>query len=201
MKTYTQAIIVLLVLIISSGAYAYDYTTVNKDNQESGQKTEKKKVWNKAKKPKVENAQPQPEAAKDIKQIPAYVLGYARNVYNSCAGVWKSAQCVSAIAALSKDITIDYASSLEQAKQEAFHEPLKQSCAASTAAIQTDVPAYAQKSAMTECLNAIADMTQASGVKPNINLYQLAVGGTQCLDQEGNCEAFENQLAPLLGQQ
>lgn len=201
MKQTFCTLCTLMLVVFASPTLSYDNTTVSRGGSDQKQQ-EKKKIWNN---PKTTKPTTRTEATtktqpiqKQQKEIPAYVLAYARNVYSSCAGAWKSMPCISTMAQLSKDMTINYAQNLEIAKQESYHEYLKQRCAASTAALQEKVPAYAQKSAMTECLNTISDLTESTGTEPDLNLYQLAVGGVQCLDKEGSCNVFEEQLSPLL---
>ncbi len=194
-------IALIMALHCAQTASAYDNTTLNQGSSEKERASEERKpIWNRANKERstAETKLASEETSSENSaqaQIKPYVLRYVRDVYHTCAGNWKSAQCITSLASLSKDIVVDYAVKLETAGQKAFHEPLKQKCAASTAALQTAVPAYAQKSAMTECLNAIADMSQASDVKPDLELYQLAIGALQCVDKEGSCEAFENQIS------
>ncbi len=50
------------------------------------------------------------------------------------------------------------------------------------------------QSALTECVNTISDVSKATQVKPNLNMYQLAVGTVLCLDGNDACNKIEAQL-------
>lgn len=176
--------------------------------EQAAPQTENKKtsIWNKPKTTQNNSAdktQTAPDSARSNQNnskpnVSGYVLEYAGFIYDSCKGSWQEKTCVQALSALSRDITVDYNSKLVDAQKQNFQEPLKQNCAATTAALKQDVPAYAQKSAMTVCLNAIADIFQASGVKPDLNLYQMAVQTIPCQEKTGNCEAFESPISKIL---
>lgn len=182
-------------LLCAQSAHAYDYTTLN--NGEKQEQQQKKKVWNKPKQ-RQSNTETKPQATAEQKNIKSYIKEYVQDVHQKCASAWKSKPCVVSLSALSRDLTIHYVDQLNKSNQNKFQDPLKENCAATTAALKQDVPAYAQKSAMTVCLNAISDISEASGVKPELDMYQIAVGSVGCLDKDGSCEEFEKQLNSVI---
>lgn len=138
--------------------------------------------------------------ARSAKPISAEERKYVQAVAQSCVGDWEKKTCLTTLAKVNKHIASYYAESLHKSGKKKRLEPLKQACAASTAAQTEDVPAYAMKSAMTECANKIADISSATNITPNINLYQLMIAGVLCLGQDAQCASLEARLQALAHQ-
>ena len=141
------------------------------------------------------NAEMKPAQAIDM-NTKQFVNGLA----NRCVGSWESQPCLEMLAAVSMNVTAHYAQSLKNGGHEHDMEDLKQSCAASTAAMQQDVPAYAMKSAMTECANKISDINDDTQISPNVNHYQMIVIGVMCLGEDPSCAMLEKQITSMAGQ-
>lgn len=133
-------------------------------------------------------------------QISAAAQQHAQNISKNCPGAWTTPACLKAVSASSYDMTIDYASKLESAGKKDFLEPLKQTCAASTAAREQDFPADAMNSAFKECANGIYDITQKSGVLPDRNYFQLIVVPSLCMDGAKECAQVEQQMRAMVKQ-
>lgn len=133
-------------------------------------------------------------------QIDAAVMKHAKAVARTCPGAWDKPACLKVLGASNFDMTVDYAAKLEAADKKDFLEPLKQSCAASTAAKEQDVPAYAMTSASKECANSIYDITQKTKVLPDRNYYQLIVASTLCLEGAKECATIEQQMGAVAKQ-
>ncbi len=112
-----------------------------------------------------------------------------------CVNHWDNEKCLKELSSLSMDLTTNYAEKLDAQKKEVQMENLKQHCAASTAALKVSVPAYAMKSAITECINIISDINDETSIKPDIDLYQLLVGSVLCLGKDLACDNIETQLS------
>ncbi len=133
----------------------------------------------------------------DIKNTGMGVLTYVKGVGKACVEDWATQNCMKNLSILNRDTASFYAQNLNDSGRkdaDAKMEELKQHCAASTAALKVDVPAYAMRSAMTECVNTISDIVDATKVKPNVNMYQLMVGSILCLQKDAQCKFIENQL-------
>jgi len=70
----------------------------------------------------------------------------------------------------------------------------EQSCAASTAHREQAFPAYAMKSAFIECVNIISDLSEQTGVAPDVNHYQLLLLPALCLEKDKRCGPMEKGL-------
>ena len=114
-----------------------------------------------------------------------------------CPGKWDSAPCLSVISTSNLAMVSNFGAALKNKGLEADAEQLKQHCAASTAAQKQAYPGYAMKSAFIECANLIADLTQKTGVQPDLSQYQLMVGATMCLDNDIRCAGISEQLKTL----
>lgn len=94
-------------------------------------------------------------------------------------------------------MAVTYGEDLKQKNKPKGAEYLKQHCAAATAGTQdTTIPAYAFKSAFTECANAIAEINKQLNIMPDASLYQLLVIAITCLseDKQQACSAIEQEL-------
>lgn len=155
-------------------------------------------LFNSRKKTSQEDAVVKSEAIKPAPQIDIITSGHIKSLASLCVNNWESEGCLKELSALSMDMTVNYAEKLDaqdnQTKKEAEMESLKQHCAASTAALKISVPAYAMRSAITECVNTVSDLNKDTAIKPDVNLYQLLVGSVLCLSKDLTCENLEKQL-------
>ncbi len=136
-------------------------------------------------------------SAKSPPPLTAKEKKYVRAVAENCSGQWQEQPCLATLARVSKHVTSYYAEDLHKKGRKGRLEPLKQGCAASTAAEKMEVPVYAMKGAMTVCANTISDITEATGISPNVNLYQLVIAGVLCLANDPQCPALEGRLQAL----
>lgn len=125
------------------------------------------------------------------------VIGHAMSVSKVCPGAWETQACLKAMSLSNQDLAVNYASAVKNAGHEAEIENVKQVCAASTAATEGDYPAYAMKSAFTECANGIYDISERTGVKPDPSHYQLLIGSVMCLSQAKECAGLEQQMRTM----
>jgi hypothetical protein len=116
---------------------------------------------------------------------------HASDIGKLCPGKWEDASCLAAVSQSNYDLTLGYADALAKAPQAV--ESLKQHCAAATV-IDSNIPAYAYKSAYTECANGIYDISENTGVSPDTSHYQLLVGAVLCLSKDARCAGIESQL-------
>lgn len=114
-----------------------------------------------------------------------------------CPGKWESPECLSIISTSNLAMLSNFGAALKNKGLEADAEQVKQHCAASTAAQKQAYPGYAMKSAFIECANLMADVTQKTGVQPDLGQYQLMVGATMCLDNDLRCPGITEQLKAL----
>ena len=125
------------------------------------------------------------------------VLSMAEN----CAGQWQAQNCLREVSDVMLHLAASYAGNLQDNGQTEFVDSIKENCSAATAAKHKDIPVYALNSAMTQCINMIYDISEKSGLKPDHNLYQLAVGSTFCLKNLSGCDTIESQLLAILERQ
>lgn len=120
---------------------------------------------------------------------------HAGEVARACPQKWESEECLRATSQAALVLVSHYGATLEQEGNKAAMEPLKQECAASTAATQQDgIPAYAMKSAYTTCANKIYDIAEATDVKPDPSYYQLLIATVLCMDNKPQCPFMEENL-------
>lgn len=130
--------------------------------------------------------------------VPKIIAVHVKDMGAKCPSAWQSKGCIVAMANSNLTLASVYAELLQNGGQSDSTNALKEHCAASTAAIQVEVPAYAMKSAMTECANTITDISEATGITPDPTHYQLLIGGIFCLeDGNANCPAVEEGLKRL----
>lgn len=127
-------------------------------------------------------------------------FGHVTAIHESCVQNWGDQSCMQSISATSKDMLEAYAVALEKSGHKAQVETVKNQCAATTAAAKTKVPAYAMKSALTECANTISDVVAEVTVQPDLVLYQLLVGSIFCLGKEEPCPVFEKGISAAVAQ-
>lgn len=113
----------------------------------------------------------------------------------ACPRDWESEPCLKATSQAAMVLISQYGASLQQGGYEDAMEPLKQECAASTAATQQDgIPAYAMKSAYTVCANKIGEIAESTGVKPDPSYFQLIFATIICMDKQPQCERMEESI-------
>ncbi|MCF8495284.1 MAG: hypothetical protein K9G62_01305 [Alphaproteobacteria bacterium] len=123
------------------------------------------------------------------------VLDHARKVAQACPGQWEDHACSVTVSQAAKYMVIKYAEDLDKRGLKNAVEYLKDHCAASTVIDQTDVPAYAVKSAFTECANGIVDIANEAKVKPDPSYMELFGGAIWCMEnKQPVCGEIERQL-------
>ncbi len=126
--------------------------------------------------------------------ISSTAISHVKNVSSKCLGNWKKQECAKEISAASMSMVTNYAKLLSDSGNKQYMEKLKQHCAASTAALEVDVPVYAMKSALVECINSIFDITEEALVKPDLTLYQLLIAAVTCIGEGKACKDVEASL-------
>lgn len=119
------------------------------------------------------------------------------DIAQKCPGAWTQQTCMAALANSNMTMASQYAEVLDQSGNKDSLEPLKEHCAASTAAMKIEVPAYAMKSAMIECANTIYDLIEQTGQKPHMSHYELTVGAIMCLSDDPSCANIEKTLIAI----
>lgn len=135
--------------------------------------------------------------APGIAQASTFSRDSAAQIANACIGNWDSQDCLKVISESNMVLVSEYGSMLLKTNRATEAENLKQHCAASTAATQGTYPAYAMKSAFTECANTIYDVTTQTKTDADQNRYQVLVGATLCLDGDPRCSAVEEGFKPF----
>lgn len=124
----------------------------------------------------------------------ATALRFAGVLAGVCPDAWESPACLRALGESNFAFLSGYGAVLQQAGRADDAETLKQSCAASTAARDQDVPAYAMGSAMNECAGVISELVQKNGTPPDLSHFQLMVVSALCLSGHPACPAMTEQL-------
>ena len=117
------------------------------------------------------------------------------SVTRSCISKWDKPACLKSISQSTLSMASEYHDALTAAGKATEAENLKQHCAAATAATQQDFPAYAMKSAFTECANIISDIVEQTQMMPDANRYQLLYGSVSCMSADASCPAIESGLS------
>ena len=140
----------------------------------------------------------EPSAVYD-KNSAAYkgAIKHVRNMSAQCKGKWETQGCMKTLSNVSLVMVSNYAADLKRHNRLSAIESLKQNCAASTAALQIKVPAYAMREAMTVCVNHISDLNDQTGLRPDPNYSQMIVGSILCIDKNMSCFLMEMQLGKL----
>lgn len=138
-----------------------------------------------------------PVVSEEKIDISAVTANHMVNMAKYCVGNWENEACIKELSSLSMDTTTNYAEALDAGNKKSAMEDLKQNCAAATAALKISVPAYAMKSAITQCVNSIYDINNTTLIKPDLNLYQLLVGSVMCLGKDIACENIEASLLSI----
>jgi len=134
-------------------------------------------------------------AAPQAPQIQQNVIEHILALQTHCIpGKWETPACLSAMAVSNKDLAAGYAENVQNKQGKPDADTIIQHCAASTAASQQEVPAYAMASAMTECVNAISDMAESTELTPDPTHISLLLTGILCLNGEPQCAALEQGL-------
>ncbi len=127
------------------------------------------------------------------------VLGHVKSVTSSCVKNWSDQSCMKEISSMNMTLVSTYAANLKYSNKQSYLESLKEGCAASTAALKVNVPAYAMRSAMVECVNLMSDIADKTAIRPDPTLSQLAVGSILCLGKDKSCPQIESGLITALG--
>lgn len=170
------------------------------DEKSSDDEVEKKKETKDVEQKKADDQAAKDEKTKGMEKYPVNSIdeAYMRNLAKYCVSHWEQQECLKTLSEISLTVTSNYADSLSNAGHAKYHEPLKQKCAAATAATRMEVPGYAMLSAVTECLNIIVDINQATSVRPDPTKYQLMVSGVLCLQGDKTCSQIEGALSKRL---
>jgi len=130
-------------------------------------------------------------------QPSAMAVQFAQLVSKACLNKqWETPACLSAVSNSNLALAATYGSDLQNKGFAAAAEQIKQHCAASTAAREQAYPAYAMKSAFTECANMIYDVSEQTKVTPDQAHYQLLVAPILCMSNDQRCLGVEQGLAP-----
>ncbi|MFK7839018.1 MAG: hypothetical protein AB8B83_01700 [Bdellovibrionales bacterium] len=179
---------ITIVVFVSAAANAQIY--LRKDNQPS-----KPGITATKPSPQTNQAPSQRPAPKEVEPSRA-ALENARAIANVCLnGKWQSQPCLSAVSQSNLVMASNYAAALSENKMEQNAEAIKQQCAASTAATRDSFPANAMRSAYVECVNAIVQQSQETGLVPDQSQFQLLVSAVQCLDLAPTCNEIERGLS------
>lgn len=119
---------------------------------------------------------------------------HAHAIAAVCPGAWESPACLTAVSRSNMDMVSNYGATLQQNRQDAAAETLKQHCAASTAHSEQQFPAYAMREAFVECANIISDLHDQTGFKLHQGHYQLLIAPIMCLDKNAQCRGYEQAL-------
>ncbi len=119
---------------------------------------------------------------------------FAQTLSVSCLQQWDQAKCLTNISQAALILAANYAGDLESKGMIGAVEQIKQNCSAATAGTKGNYPAYAMKSAFTECANIIADVAEQTNIKPDLSHYQLLINSIMCLNKDRSCPAIEQQL-------
>lgn len=133
-------------------------------------------------------------ASSNAQKIKPQVMAHAKKIASICPGSWEHQNCLEAVSASNITLASNYAQALDDAGKSNQLEPLKQLCAASTAATKGEYPPEAMNSAFTECANGIYDISRKSGVKPDQSNYQLLVAAILCLNKDPQCQMLEKSM-------
>lgn len=128
-------------------------------------------------------------------QVSPQVMAHAKKIASICPGSWEQQNCLEAVSQSNLTLASNYAQTLDNAGKSGQLEPLKQLCAASTAATKGEYPAEAMNSAFTECANGIYEISQKSGVAPDQSNYQLLVAAILCLNKDPQCKMLERSMS------
>tara|TARA_B100001989_G_scaffold250218_1_gene226916 strand:- start:90 stop:731 length:642 start_codon:yes stop_codon:yes gene_type:complete len=143
------------------------------------------------------NQQKPPELSTEDQEKVQILQIHLKDLAQKCPNTWTSQKCLAALAESNKTLISVYAGDLDENGFKDQLTPLKEHCAASTAASKIEVPAYAMKSAMTECANTIYDISEATQVKPFLSHYQVLVTSIFCLSDDPRCAPLENTLLKI----
>jgi len=122
---------------------------------------------------------------------------HLKDMSQNCPKAWNTQACLASMAESNKTLASLYAEDLDKGGFKPKLELIKEHCAASTAASQIEVPAYAMKSAMTECANTMHDLSETTKINPPLPHYQLLVTSIFCLDQDPRCKSLEDTLLKI----
>jgi hypothetical protein len=119
---------------------------------------------------------------------------FAKTLSHSCLKQWDQPKCLTNISQAALILAANYAGDLESQGMVGAVEQIKQNCAAATAGTKGNYPAYAMKSAFTECANMIYDVSEQTNINPDLSHYQLLVSSIMCLNKDRSCPTIEQGL-------
>lgn len=143
-----------------------------------------------------------PQGAKAQQNVDRNVLRHAAGIANFCPGQWESDNCLKAVSLSNKDMAVMYAAKLDAAGKKDSVEAVKNACAAASVTeeeVEEEVPAYAFRSAYTECANGLYEISQATGIQPDPTHMQILISSVYCLNQAPQCAAIEKSMAAAQG--
>ena len=139
-----------------------------------------------------------PQGADAQKQVDQNVLRHAAGIASFCPGQWESDKCLKAVSLSNKDMGVMYAARLDAAGKKDSVEAVKNVCAAASVTeeeVEEEVPAYAFRSAYTECANGLYEISQATGIQPDPTHMQILISAVYCLNEAPQCAAIEKSMA------
>lgn len=202
-----------LMLCLPSGSANAELFNTKKEAQETPEETLKVDESGNGVQPTEPDASPAPEKKKpkqvfvqkeaknkalNPEEINRIIIMHTQEIGAYCVGAWQNQKCMSALSSSTLTMASLYAEALEKSGHKDAQDPLMQNCAAATAATKVEVPAYAMKSAMTTCANAIYDITESTKIKPNLTHFQLLVEPIFCLGGDERCGKFEELLRTVV---
>jgi hypothetical protein len=119
---------------------------------------------------------------------------HARAVAGACLGQWKKQSCLKVVSRSALVLAANYAGRLQKQGHSNSVRTIKNRCAAATAATKRQYKAEVMRSAYAECANAILEVSNATGLKPDQSHYQLLVGPVLCIKGDRRCSAIERGL-------
>lgn len=119
---------------------------------------------------------------------------HARSVAGKCLGQWKQQSCLKVVSRSALVMASNYGGRLQKQGHNQAVGKIKNRCAAATAATRRDYKAETMRSAYAECANAILEVSNATGLKPDQSHYQLLVGPVLCIKGDRRCSAIERGL-------
>lgn len=135
--------------------------------------------------------------AKSSPKLDDVVLGHVKDVTSSCLNTWDGQTCMKALSSMNMTLASTYAQTLHSSNKKSYMGRLKNGCAASTAALEVSVPAYAMRSAIAECVNIMTTISEKTSVFPDPSLSQLAISAFLCMGQDKSCDEIEKSLVAI----
>jgi hypothetical protein len=119
---------------------------------------------------------------------------HLKKIAATCPDQWQSQACLAVVGQSNLEMVAHYGARLQENGHDRAAETLKNHCAASTAARSERIPAFAMASAMTECSNIIATLSEETGLKPDLSHFQLMIAPVLCLSGHPDCSDISDQI-------